>query len=132
MRDATEVVTAYWAAANAEGLVRLRSPARRRMSSTKDPRLGNESVAVANYVRFNVEGFPGDWHLEVNRIIGEGLHASSWIQFTNADGISPAGAVLLRSTRGRHHRPYHRLLARSVRAPRNTERISSKGTDSSL
>jgi hypothetical protein len=23
------------------------------------------------YVRFNVEGFPGPWHLEVQRIVGE-------------------------------------------------------------
>ena len=40
----------------------------------------------ANDVRFNVEGFPGDWHLVVIRIIGEGPHASRLIEFTNTDG----------------------------------------------
>jgi hypothetical protein len=42
-------------------------------------------------VRFNVEGFPGDWHLDIIRIVGEGLHASSWIGFTNADGTAQPG-----------------------------------------
>ena len=36
----------------------------------------------AAYVRFNAEGFPGDWHLAVERIIGKGRHAASWIQFS--------------------------------------------------
>ena len=55
------------------------------MSSTKGHRLGERVRGRSNYVRFNVEGFPDDWHLTVNRIIGEGSHAASWIEFTNAD-----------------------------------------------
>ena len=44
-----------------------------------------------NYVRFNVEGFPSQWHLEVVRIVGDGLHAASWIEFTDSDGKSQPG-----------------------------------------
>ena len=32
-----------------------------------------------------------DWHLVVIRIIAEGSHASSWIEFTNADGTVQPG-----------------------------------------
>jgi hypothetical protein len=41
------------------------------------------------YIRFNVEGFPGPWHLEVERIVGDGLHAASWIEFTGPHGRQP-------------------------------------------
>ncbi len=90
MRNATEVVTAYWAAAN-----------ERDWSTFKDllsedvvyegPQTRERVRGRRNYVRFNVEGFPGNWHLEVNRIIGEELHAASWIQFTAADGSVQPG-----------------------------------------
>jgi len=46
---------------------------------------------VSNYLRFNVEGFPGDWHLQVIRIVGEDRYAASWIDFTNADGTTQPG-----------------------------------------
>jgi hypothetical protein len=42
------------------------------------------------YVRFNAEGFPGDWHLAPERIVGEGRHAASWIWSTDASGTQPA------------------------------------------
>jgi predicted ester cyclase len=38
------------------------------------------------YVRFNVEGFPGAWHLEVQRIVGEANHAASCVEFTRTEG----------------------------------------------
>ena len=38
------------------------------------------------YVRFNVEGFPGAWHIAVERIVGEGRYGASWIEFVDADG----------------------------------------------
>ena len=90
MRHANEVVSAYWAAANArewstfadlvaEDVVYEGPQTRERVRGRDD------------YVRFNVEGFPGDWRLEVIQIVGEGLHASSWIEFTNADGSIQPG-----------------------------------------
>ena len=79
MDDAHAVVAAYWAAAEARdwatfgGLVAedlvYEAPQTRERVRGRDA-----------YVRFNAEGFPGQWHLTVERIIGEGRHAASWIQ----------------------------------------------------
>jgi hypothetical protein len=41
------------------------------------------------YIRFNMEGFPYDWHLTVQRIVGESLHAASWTEFTGPEGTQP-------------------------------------------
>jgi predicted ester cyclase len=46
---------------------------------------------ASDYVRFNVEGFPGEWQLRVVRVVGEGRHVASWIEFTTADGASQPG-----------------------------------------
>lgn len=85
---AHEVVAAYWAAAeardwNAFGAlladdVIYRGPQTREQVRGRDP-----------YIRFNVEGFPYDWHLTVQRIVGEGQHAASWTEFTGPDGTQP-------------------------------------------
>jgi len=88
--NAAEIVQAYWDAANdrnwpafgdlvADHVVYEGPQARERVR-------GREA-----YLRFNVEGFPGDWHLEVMRIVGEGRHAASWIQMTYADGTVQPG-----------------------------------------
>ncbi len=90
MSTAAEVVAAYWAAANdrdwtafgdllSEDVV-YEGPQTRERVRGREP-----------YVRFNVEGFPGDWYLEVRRVVGDDLHAASWIQFTNADGTVQPG-----------------------------------------
>jgi hypothetical protein len=36
-----------------------------------------------------VEGFAYDWHLTVQRIVGEGQHAASWIEFTGQEETQP-------------------------------------------
>jgi predicted ester cyclase len=86
--EAHEVVEAYWAAAqardwNAFGAlladdVVYRGPQTREQVRGRDP-----------YIRFNVEGFPYDWHLTVQRIVGEGQYAASWIEFTGPEGTQP-------------------------------------------
>jgi ketosteroid isomerase-like protein len=86
--SAHEVVAAYWAAAEARDWdtfgalladdVIYRGPQTREQVRGRDP-----------YVRFNVEGFPGDWHLTVQRITGEGQHAASWVEFTGPQGTQP-------------------------------------------
>jgi predicted ester cyclase len=83
--NAHEVVAAYWAAAEARDWdafgalladdVVYRGPQTREQVRGRDP-----------YVRFNVEGFPYDWHLTVDRIVGEGQRAASWIEFTGPAG----------------------------------------------
>ena len=80
-----DVVAAYWAAAEARDWeafgalladdVVYRGPQTREQVRGRDP-----------YIRFNVEGFTYDWHLTVRRIVGEGQHAASWIDFTGPDG----------------------------------------------
>jgi predicted ester cyclase len=86
--NAHEVVAAYWAAAEARDWdafgalladdVTYRGPQTREQVRGRDP-----------YVRFNVEGFPYDWHLTVQRIVGQGQHAASWIEFTGPEGTQP-------------------------------------------
>ena len=88
MEDAHAVVGAYWAAAEARdwatfgGLVAedvvYEAPQTRERVRGRDA-----------YVRFNAEGFPGQWHVTVERIIGEGRHAASWIQMTEPGDAYP-------------------------------------------
>jgi SnoaL-like domain len=83
-------VAEYWTAANNRDWVAfgdlLAADVVYEGPQTRERVRGRES-----YVRFNTEGFPGDWHLEIIQIVGEGMHAASWIEFTNADGTSQPG-----------------------------------------
>lgn len=84
MTSAHEVVAAYWAAAEARDWdafgalvaedVVYRGP------QTREQVRGREA-----YIRFNAEGFAYEWHLEVLRIVGEGRHAASWLEFTTPE-----------------------------------------------
>ena len=86
--SAHEVVAAYWAAAEARDWdafgalladdVIYRGPQAREQVRGRDP-----------YIRFNAEGFPYDWHLTVQRIVGEGQSAASWTEFTGPEGTQP-------------------------------------------
>jgi predicted ester cyclase len=83
--DAHQVVAAYWAAAEARDWpafgalladdVLYRGPQARKQVRGRDA-----------YLRFNAEGFTYDWHLTVQRIVGEGQHAASWTEFTGPEG----------------------------------------------
>ena len=42
------------------------------------------------YIQFNAEGFPGGWHLAVQRIVSQGQTAVSMIEFTE-EGTSQTG-----------------------------------------
>ena len=88
--SAADIVRAYWIAANdrdwnafaellADGVV------------YEGPQTRERVRGASNYLRFNIEGFPGDWHLRIIRIVGQDRHAASWIDFTNADGTSQPG-----------------------------------------
>jgi len=86
--NAHEVVAAYWAAAEARDWeafgALLADDVIYRGPQTREQVRGR-----APYVRFNVEGFTYDWHLTVQRIVGEGQHAASWIEFAGPDGTQP-------------------------------------------
>jgi ketosteroid isomerase-like protein len=88
MTDAHEVVAAYWAAAetrdwDAFGAL-LADDVIYRGPQTREQVRGRDA-----YIRFNVEGFPYDWHITVRQIVGEGQHAASWIEFTGQQGTQP-------------------------------------------
>ena len=88
MSDAYEVVAAYWAAAEARdwdafvGLVAddvvYEAP------QTRERVRGREA-----YRRFNAEGFAREWHVTVERVVGEGAHAASWVEFEDGDDRYP-------------------------------------------
>lgn len=85
MTDASAAVAAYWAAAEARdwdafGKL-LADDVVYQGPQTRERVRGRDA-----YVRFNVEGFPGPWHLEVERIIGDGSQAASWIEFSGPEG----------------------------------------------
>ncbi|HEY1514867.1 MAG TPA: nuclear transport factor 2 family protein [Solirubrobacteraceae bacterium] len=83
-----DVVTGYWAAAerrdwDAFGALVAEDVVYEAPQSREQVRGRNA------YVRFNREGFPGDWHLEVVKIIGGDRSAASWVDFTDSDGTQP-------------------------------------------
>jgi ketosteroid isomerase-like protein len=88
MTAAGDTVAAYWAAAEARDWDRFGA------LLTEDvvyevPQTRERVRGRAAYLRFNAEGFPGDWHVAVERIVGGDQDAASVIQFTGADGSQP-------------------------------------------
>jgi predicted ester cyclase len=88
MTSAHEVVAAYWAAAEARDWIRFGDLVAEDVVY-EAPQSRERVRGRAAYLRFNVEGFPGDWHLAVERIVGEGRHAASWIQMSSEGGAQP-------------------------------------------
>jgi SnoaL-like domain len=88
MTRARQVVAEYWAAAEARDWARFGELVAEDVVY-EGPQTRERVRGRAAYVRFNVEGFPGDWHLRVQRIVGEDWQAASWIEFTGADGTQP-------------------------------------------
>ena len=88
MDDAHDVVAAYWAAAEARDWARfgglLAEDVVYEGPQTRERVRGRDA-----YLRFNADGFPGDWHLEVQRIVGQGSHAASWIQMSEGGDHYP-------------------------------------------
>ena len=88
MTKAHEAVAAYWAAAEARdwdafGALVAEDVLYRGPQAREQVR-GREA-----YLRFNMEGFNYDWHIKVQRIVGEGQHAASWLEFTDPEGTQP-------------------------------------------
>jgi ketosteroid isomerase-like protein len=83
MDDARDVVAAYWAAAEARDWAGFAGLVAEQVVY-EAPQTRERVRGRAAYIRFNAEGFPGDWHLEVERIVGQSRHAASWIQMTDA------------------------------------------------
>ncbi len=88
MTSTHAAIEAYWAAAEARDWVAfgklLADDVVYEAPQTRERVRGRTA-----YVRFNVEGFPGAWHLVVERIISEGAEAASWIESTGTEGTQP-------------------------------------------
>ena len=88
MTDAHQTITAYWIAIEArdwETLAGLVAPeVSYQVPQTRERVSGREA-----YVRFCAEGFPGEWHIAVERAVGQGRHAASWVRFSAASGTEP-------------------------------------------
>jgi hypothetical protein len=85
---ASQVITRYWDAAESrrwEEFGRLLADdVVYEVPQTRERVRGRQA-----YVRFNAE-FPGDWHLTVERVLGEGRQAASWTLFA-VDGQTQHG-----------------------------------------
>jgi predicted ester cyclase len=88
MNDAHQVVAAYWAAAESRDWRTFGDLVADEVVY-EAPQFRERVSGRAAYVRFNVEGFPGDWHLTVRRIIAQGGHAASWVEFSDAGDNYP-------------------------------------------
>ena len=88
MTDATKTVTQYWAACLARDwttFAELLAPdVVYELPQTRERIHGRK-----NYVEFNAT-YPGDWHLEVVRVIGDERQAVSWTNF-RVDGTEQTG-----------------------------------------
>ena len=82
------VVAEYWAAAEARNWAAfgalLDDDVVYEAPQTRERVSGREA-----YIRFNAEGFPGDWHLAVERIISQDHAAVSMIQYTEGETSQP-------------------------------------------
>ncbi|MEV0715299.1 nuclear transport factor 2 family protein [Asanoa sp. NPDC050611] len=89
MTNPTATALAYWAAAEARDWsafgALLAEDVVYELPQTRERIRGK-----ASYLQFNVE-YPGDWHLTVQRVVGEQRQAATWCHFT-ADG-EPAEAL---------------------------------------
>lgn len=88
MNHGHRVVEAYWAAAEARDWAAFAGLVADQVVY-EAPQTRERVRGRTAYMRFNVEGFPSDWHLEVNRIIAEGRHVASWIEFSDAGDHYP-------------------------------------------
>lgn len=89
MTSGQAIVSAFWAAADARDWATfaelLADDVVYEAPQSRERVTGKEA-----YLRFNIEGFPTDWHLTVVRIVADELGgAASWIQMTDADGTYP-------------------------------------------
>jgi hypothetical protein len=85
-----DVVAAYWAAAEARDWDRFGALVADDVVY-EGPQSRERVRGRAAYVRFNADGFPGDWHLAVERIVSGEQDAVSIIRFTYENGEQQQG-----------------------------------------
>lgn len=100
MTDAHQAVAAYWAAAESRDWDTFAELLAEQVVY-EAPQFRERVRGRRAYLRFNAEGFPGDWHLHVERIIGEGSHAASWVEFSDSGDHYPGLCFFEFNTDGR-------------------------------
>jgi ketosteroid isomerase-like protein len=88
MDKAHQVVSEYWAAAQARDWGAF-SELLAQDVVYEGPQARERVRGRTAYLRFNMEGFDRDWRLRVERIVGEGRHAASWIEMTDEGETYP-------------------------------------------
>jgi len=88
MSKSRDTAIAYWAAAEARDWDAFGA------LLTEDvvyelPQTGERILGRARYLQFNVE-YPGDWHVTIERALGDGDHAATWTRFAVNGGEQPA------------------------------------------
>jgi predicted ester cyclase len=82
--DTHELVAAYWAAAEARDWDAFGSLLADDVVY-EAPQTRERVRGRAAYIRFNNEGFPGQWHVTVQQIVAEPRRAASWIQMSEPE-----------------------------------------------
>lgn len=85
MTEAHDVIAAYWAAAEARDWDAFSALCADDVLY-RGPQTREQVRGRAAYLRFNKEGFDYAWHITVQRIVGAGRHAASWVEFTTESG----------------------------------------------
>ncbi len=90
MDDAYQAVAAYWAAIESrdwEALAGLVAPdVFYEVPQTRERVSGRDA-----FVRFCADGFPGEWHIAVERAVGQGQRAASCVRWSPGDDASQSG-----------------------------------------
>ncbi|HUL27818.1 MAG TPA: nuclear transport factor 2 family protein [Streptosporangiaceae bacterium] len=90
MTSAYQAVVAYWAAIEArdwESLAGLvAGDVFYEVPQTRERVRGREA-----FIRFCAEGFPGEWHIAVERAAGDGQHAASWVRWSPGGNGTQSG-----------------------------------------
>src|ERR1039457_5560759 len=82
MRDAHQVVVDYWdVAANRDWATFADLLSDQVVYQT--PQTWERVCGRMDYVRFNAEGFHGDWHLKVERVVAQTRRAASWVEISD-------------------------------------------------
>ncbi len=88
MGEATDVVAHYWATCEAREWASFGELIAENVIY-EAPQTRERIRGRATYVEFNAT-YPGDWHLTVERVVGDDRHAASWTSF-HVDGGTQSG-----------------------------------------
>jgi len=83
-----ELIAAYWAAAEARDWAAFGDLIAENVVY-EAPQTRERVRGRPAYLRFNLEGFPGPWHLSVRRIVAGERSAASWVEFSEPGDSYP-------------------------------------------